>query len=87
MYAVSLASLDCPLDVPRPVVASPPESAISVSVRYKTFVETTTVEFTNHWTNALFCQDSIYVSDEETAWDIAEYLRGGTRLCIERSHY
>ena len=85
MYAVHLAPLDSPLSVPVPIRATPPDHAAAVVVHYQTFVEAATVEHTDCQTNALFCNNTVYFSDKETAWDVAEYLRGGTQLRIDRS--
>ena len=85
MYAVHLAPLDSPLSVPVPIRATPPDHAESVVVHYQRFIEAATVEYTDCQTNALFCNNTLYFSDKETAWDVAEYLRGGTQLRIDRS--
>ena len=88
MYTVTLfETLDSPLDIPTPIlVQNKPDYAIPVTVHYQTFLETTTVETTNCQTNAFLdgFNSRLYISDKDTAWDVAEYLRGGTRLRIDR---
>ena len=87
MYALSLVeSVDSPLDIPTPVWVSQPGLTVPVTIHYQTFLETTTVETTNCQTNAFLdgFESVLYISDKDTAWDVAEYLRGGTRLRIDR---
>jgi hypothetical protein len=85
MYAVSLvASLDSPLDISVPVLTCTPINSILVTVYYLTFTETDAIECQ---ADALSHENLLFFFEKETAWDVAEYLRGGTPLRIERSDY